>query len=295
MSGEVLLATRNRAFSTSLRQSLSGRGVRFASATAPNDFDKFVEKRSKKPSLLLIDDDVINHYKRGYEWDKFLFSVERFKRELPIFYIFNFGRKKTVERELFTNLDVHQIFTYRRNIKEIENEVVQAVLDIVKHDTDKRFESVSYLEEGDVFACTFMNGHKFFLDRQLIQEDDGSKVENISIEPDGYSFSVSLASGKEYEIPWDFVRYHCDIKYRESVKAVKPFSTVAERIKEIRVSSGKTQEELSRATGIKRPNIARIESGKHEPSLETLKKLADALDVSVADFFLTWYNKYAPR
>lgn len=281
MSGGVLLATRNKSFSSSLGQSLRRKSIQFVSATTLNGFDKFVEKRSEKLSLLLIDADVINDYK----WDKFLFSVESFKRELPIFYIFNFGRKKTVEKELLTNLDVHQIFTYRRNIKEIENEVIQAVLDIVKPDADKRFESVSYLQEGDVFACMFMNGHTFFLDRQLIQEDDGSKVEDISVEPNGYSFLVRLASGKEYEIPWDFVRYHCDIKYRESVKAIKPFSTVAKRIKEIRVSSGKTQEELSKATGIKRPNIARIESGKHEPSLETLKKLAEALDVSLSDFF----------
>ncbi len=44
------------------------------------------------------------------------------------------------------------------------------------------------------------------------------------------------------------------------------------------------QIDLAKKTGIQRANIARIEGGKHYPSLETLEKIADAFGVPVAKF-----------
>lgn len=49
----------------------------------------------------------------------------------------------------------------------------------------------------------------------------------------------------------------------------------------LRKDLGYTQEDISRATGIARPNIARIESGKYTPTLEVLTKLAGALDMDL--------------
>jgi transcriptional regulator with XRE-family HTH domain len=48
------------------------------------------------------------------------------------------------------------------------------------------------------------------------------------------------------------------------------------------MQAGITQTELAERTGIKRPNIARIEAGKHRPSLDTLEKIAEALNLTVA-------------
>ena len=39
--------------------------------------------------------------------------------------------------------------------------------------------------------------------------------------------------------------------------------------------------DISKATGIARPNIARIESGRNTPTLEVLTKLAGALDMEL--------------
>ena len=44
------------------------------------------------------------------------------------------------------------------------------------------------------------------------------------------------------------------------------------------------QEELATKAGMQRANIARIESGKHRPYLETLEKIAEALNKPVAYF-----------
>ena len=51
------------------------------------------------------------------------------------------------------------------------------------------------------------------------------------------------------------------------------------RLRELRLAAGLTQAELARRTGIHRPNIARVEAGRHTPSLETLARLASAIGV----------------
>ncbi|TMI73181.1 MAG: helix-turn-helix transcriptional regulator [Bacillati bacterium ANGP1] len=55
------------------------------------------------------------------------------------------------------------------------------------------------------------------------------------------------------------------------------------RVRELRQRKGLTTYELAKRSGILRPNISRIESGRHVPSVETLDRLARALGVSPAD------------
>lgn len=54
-------------------------------------------------------------------------------------------------------------------------------------------------------------------------------------------------------------------------------------IRKLRKARGMTQAKLARAAKILRPNLSRIEAGKHRPTLETLEKLAGALKVPVVD------------
>ncbi|GAB5547469.1 MAG: hypothetical protein SangKO_072290 [Sandaracinaceae bacterium] len=54
---------------------------------------------------------------------------------------------------------------------------------------------------------------------------------------------------------------------------------LGQRIRELRLAAGLTQAELARRTGIHRPNIARVEAGRHTPSLETIARLANAIGV----------------
>lgn len=55
---------------------------------------------------------------------------------------------------------------------------------------------------------------------------------------------------------------------------------LGQRLRALRLAAGLTQAELARRTGIHRPNIARVEAGRHTPSLETLARLAAAIGVS---------------
>jgi transcriptional regulator with XRE-family HTH domain len=58
-----------------------------------------------------------------------------------------------------------------------------------------------------------------------------------------------------------------------------------ETLKEFRRQKGLSQKDLADISGVGQDTISGIESGRHEPRPSTLRKLAEALDVEVADFF----------
>jgi transcriptional regulator with XRE-family HTH domain len=57
------------------------------------------------------------------------------------------------------------------------------------------------------------------------------------------------------------------------------------RICELRVNCGLSQEALSAATGISRPTISKIETGREDVGVVRLHRLAGALEVEIGDFF----------
>lgn len=58
--------------------------------------------------------------------------------------------------------------------------------------------------------------------------------------------------------------------------------TIAEQIKEARERAGLSQRELAELAGkLSQPNIARLESGEHSCTVETLQRIADALRVDI--------------
>lgn len=57
------------------------------------------------------------------------------------------------------------------------------------------------------------------------------------------------------------------------------------RLREERKSCGFTQAQMAELLGIRQPSYIRYENGTGEPSLETLVKIANILDVSV-DYLL---------
>lgn len=74
---------------------------------------------------------------------------------------------------------------------------------------------------------------------------------------------------------------------------------VGKRIREIRKSKGLTQEEVGEQAGkhgegLSYSYIGRIEAGQKNVSLVTLKRIADALGVSVSQFFIDFEdNEFA--
>jgi len=60
-----------------------------------------------------------------------------------------------------------------------------------------------------------------------------------------------------------------------------PIENIAMRIKIRRERQKISQEELAARSGISRGYLARLETGRHDPTITTLEKLAKALKVPV--------------
>ena len=61
---------------------------------------------------------------------------------------------------------------------------------------------------------------------------------------------------------------------------------IIERIKAIRIRNGVSQMELSLRSNLSQSFIANLEKGKKQPSVLTLIRIAEALQVNPQDFFL---------
>jgi transcriptional regulator with XRE-family HTH domain len=66
-----------------------------------------------------------------------------------------------------------------------------------------------------------------------------------------------------------------------------PDYSLGERLKFIRESRKITQVELAEGSGLTQATIANLEGGRKDPSIQTLEKIAKALDVHIATLFST--------
>lgn len=60
---------------------------------------------------------------------------------------------------------------------------------------------------------------------------------------------------------------------------------LGKRFREIRKQLGCTQEQFAEIAGIEPQSISKIESGKNYPLLSNLEKIAQKLNIELADFF----------
>lgn len=61
--------------------------------------------------------------------------------------------------------------------------------------------------------------------------------------------------------------------------------TIGERIKKKRREAGFTQKQLGEALGVSQQQIAQYESGKRTPKVDTLVRIANALNTSIVSLF----------
>ena len=67
----------------------------------------------------------------------------------------------------------------------------------------------------------------------------------------------------------------------------KPKVAIGQVIRTYRTERGLSQGDIERRTGLLRCYLSRVENGHTVPSLETLAKIAEAMDIGLADFFPT--------
>jgi transcriptional regulator with XRE-family HTH domain len=62
---------------------------------------------------------------------------------------------------------------------------------------------------------------------------------------------------------------------------------IGDTVRFYRAGMGVTQRVLAEKTGIARPNIARLEAGRHSPTLDTIGRIARALGVEPQGLIIT--------
>jgi len=65
-----------------------------------------------------------------------------------------------------------------------------------------------------------------------------------------------------------------------------PMNTIAKKIRFLREQQGLSQRALAESAGISAAALSQLEAGQSSPSVATLEKLADGLNLTVASFFL---------
>ena len=68
-----------------------------------------------------------------------------------------------------------------------------------------------------------------------------------------------------------------DPEFKAEWDALEPEFSIVQALIDARVSSGLTQSELAEKTGIAQGDISKIENGNGNPSIRTLKRLAEGM------------------
>lgn len=66
---------------------------------------------------------------------------------------------------------------------------------------------------------------------------------------------------------------------------------LGKKLKQLRLNKNLTQKKLAEKINCTPAYICQLESGKTDPSISTLKKIANTLDITIVDFFRTNYEE----
>ncbi len=82
-----------------------------------------------------------------------------------------------------------------------------------------------------------------------------------------------------------------DSEIRKEWDALQPEMTIIQAIIDARRTSGLTQKELSKRTGIAQGDISKLENGNSNPSLLTLQRLAEGMGMLLKIEFLPRHQR----
>ncbi len=98
-------------------------------------------------------------------------------------------------------------------------------------------------------------------------------------------------------ISWKSVRNEvlADPAVKAEYDALESEFNIARQVINLRKASGLNQRDFAERVGIKQPQLARIESGKQIPKIETLTKLASGAGYAVEIHFVPIKDKRVPK
>lgn len=157
-------------------------------------------------------------------------------------------------------------------------------------DVPLTFQRVVTIPSGRTILALMSNGKKYVVHLLDIPETDSSGIQSCRVSRHRDYVLIIQESGNRVDFPWDAVLYHAEPDYpyykgRPSQKALEEESAqrIGARVRSLRKRRGLTITALAQAAGMARPNLSRLEHGKHAPSLNTLERIAKALRAPVVE------------
>lgn len=156
-----------------------------------------------------------------------------------------------------------------------------------------RISDVAYVDSMATLVVKFVSGRTYAVPLAELEGVDGSPVTGVVLGSYGYAAVVEQESGNRLEAPWDVILYHAEPSYHfykhgsAVAEAAAGREDIGARVRLERLERSWTLADLSARTGIKVPNLSRLEKGKHLPSLETLEKVSDAFGLPVVALVAT--------
>jgi len=153
---------------------------------------------------------------------------------------------------------------------------------------ESRLGDVAYVGSMSTLVVKFLSGKVYAVPLAALEGIDATAVVRVSLGSDGYAALIEQESGNQVEIPWDVVLYHAEPGYpyykygSAAAEGAEYRQEIGERIRLERTKRCWTLADLGSRTGIKVPNLSRLEKGRHLPSLETLERVAGAFGLPVA-------------
>ena len=77
-----------------------------------------------------------------------------------------------------------------------------------------------------------------------------------------------------------------DPEFRAYAEQMQPFADLAKAVVGARIERNLTQQELSKLTGVSQSDISRLESCEGNPSLKTLIRIAEGMDMRLQVSFI---------
>ena len=129
----------------------------------------------------------------------------------------------------------------------------------------------------------FADGVSAFVPWERVREVGGlSEVAGVSLDSP-YEARVATTRGETAEIPWDFARAFGDGDFRNHMDeaASRGQRKFAMRLRDRRRAAGVSQRELAELGGLGEATVARLETAAQSPRLDTIRRIAAALDCPV--------------
>jgi DNA-binding XRE family transcriptional regulator len=133
------------------------------------------------------------------------------------------------------------------------------------------------------FLIWFKAGARFRLPAKALQ--DTGEVLAVQLDEYRHGVLVAFSDGRATSFASDFVLFTCEPEYQAAMTAKPHEASVGAKIRALRVASHRAASDVAAAAGMAPSNFARLEAGRHRPRIDTLVRIAAALDVPLARLF----------